>query len=77
MLREHEIYDNPMLKPVFEFFFGHTVPIAPFPQAERCLGLMARDSEMKIQEGYAVMSYDFKAQKSNSDCLFNMKSTLL
>jgi len=75
-LRENEIYENPILKPVFEFVFGHSIPIAPFPTVERCLGLNAKDSEMKIVEGYAVMSYDFKTQQSNSDCLFNMRDTI-
>jgi hypothetical protein len=75
-LRNNEIYENPMLKPVFEFLFGHSIPIAPFPTVERCLGLNARDSEMKIVDGYAIMSYDFKTLQSNSDCLFRMRDTL-
>jgi len=75
-LRNNEIYENPILKPVFEFVFGHSIPIAPFPTVERCLGLNAKDSEMKIVEGYAIMSYDFKTQTSTSDCLFNMRDTI-
>jgi len=74
--RNNEIFENPLLKPVFDFVFGHSIPIAPFPTVERCLGLNARDSEMKIVEGYAIFSYDFKTQQSNSDCLFNMRETV-
>ena len=42
--KTHEFWENPVLQPVFELFFGHTMPMAPFPQVEGCLGLRPRDS---------------------------------
>ena len=34
-----ELTNNPYLKPVYDFFFGNSIPVAPFPEIERCLGL--------------------------------------
>ena len=34
-----ELTNNPFLKPVYDFFFGQSIPVAPFPEIERCLGL--------------------------------------
>lgn len=30
-MRTHSFWENPVLQPVFELFFGHTIPVAPFP----------------------------------------------
>lgn len=57
--KKNELQQNKILKPLFDFLFGNTIPLAPFPEIERCLGLSSKDSEMKIEEGYAVISYDF------------------
>lgn len=32
---------------------------------------------MSIEEGYAIMAFDYTVKKSNYNCLFNMKETLL
>lgn len=58
--KKNELQENKILRPLFDFIFGNTIPLAPFPEIERCLGLHSRDSEMKIQEGYAIISYDFR-----------------
>ena len=70
--KTHEFWENPVLQPVFEFFFGHTIPLAPFPQVEGCLGLRPKDSQLSIKEGYAIMSYDYKVDGSTTTCLFEM-----
>ena len=31
---------------------------------------------MSIQEGFAILSYDFEVSKSHPDCLFKMKEIL-
>ena len=69
------MYNNPILKPVLNLIFNQPVPLAPFPEVERCLGLASKDSEMRIFEGYAVLAYDYKVDKAQ-DCLFDMKDTL-
>ena len=50
--------------------------MVPFPDVARCLGLVARDSTMKIKEGYAVLAFDYNVQSSTEKCIFDMKSTL-
>ena len=75
--RTHEFWENPVLRPVFELFFGHTVPLAPFPTTEACLGLRPKDSQLSIQEGMAIMSYDYKVDGSTTKCLFEMQQTKL
>ena len=47
--------------------------MVPFPDVERCLGLLAKDSTMKIHDGYAIMAFDYTVKSSNQNCLFNMK----
>jgi hypothetical protein len=76
-MRTNEFWDNPALQPIFELFFGHTVPLAPYPQVEGCLGLRPQDSQMTIMEGMAIMSYDYKVDQSTTSCLFNMKDSKL
>lgn len=73
----HEFWENPYLRPVLELFYGHTLPIAPFPSMEACLGVHAKDSEMAIKEGMAIMSYDFNMKRSSIDCIFGMKDSKL
>lgn len=66
-------------EPVFKMvtdLFNKGFPFVPFPAIERCLGMNIKDSVVQIKEGYAVMGYDFKVQKSDKDCLFNMKETI-
>ena len=30
---------------------------------------------MEIQEGHAVLAFDYNVRRSNTDCLFNLKET--
>lgn len=76
-MRTHEFWENPLLQPFFELFFGHTIPLAPFPTVEGCLGLNAKDSQMTIKEGLAIMSYDYKVSASTKSCLFSMEENKL
>ena len=46
------------------------IPISPFPRIEKCLGLKEDGSYMQIEEGYAIIGYDFKVRGSKSDCLY-------
>lgn len=64
-MRTHEFWENPYLQPFLELFFGHTIPVAPFPQVEGCLGLRPKDSQISISDGVAAMSFDYKVDKSN------------
>ena len=61
------------MQPVFELFFGHTIPVAPFPQVEGCLGLRPKDSQISISEGVATMSFDYNVDASSPKCLFEMQ----
>ena len=71
--RNHEFWENPVLKPILEMFFGNTMPLAPFPLVETCLGLRPKDSQLSINEGYAIMSYDYNVEGSTTKCLFEMQ----
>ena len=61
---------------VSETLFNQGLPMVPFPDVARCLGLTAKDSTMKIKEGYAIMAFDYSVKSSNENCLFNMKQSL-
>jgi len=50
--------------------------MVPFPDVARCLGLTAKDSTMKIKEGYAILAFDYNVEASSDNCMFDMKSTL-
>jgi hypothetical protein len=52
--KKGELYNNPILKPVLNLLFNQPIPLVPFPDVERCLGLASKDSEMRIFEGYAT-----------------------
>lgn len=69
-----DFWDNPILQPIVELIFGNSIPVAPYPTVEGCLGLKPKNSQMSIHEGYAVMSFDYNTAKSTKDCLFNMKA---
>lgn len=72
-MREGIFWEDPVIKPVADFLFGNAVPVAPYPEIERCLGLNPRQSTMTIKNGYAVMAYDYSITKSTEDCLFRLK----
>jgi hypothetical protein len=74
--RIEETLNDPNIKMVTDLF-NKGLPIVPFPAIERCLGMGIKDSTVTIKEGYALMGYDFKVQKSSTDCLFNMEETIL
>lgn len=59
-MRYNEFWENPIIKPVVELIFGHSIPVAAYPNIEKCLGLKPKNSQMAIHEGYAVMSFDYK-----------------
>ena len=67
---------NKALKLISDRIFGQGFPMVPFPDVERCLGLQAKDSTMRIQDGYAVLAFDYKVKPSNVNCLFNMKQNI-
>lgn len=73
--RNHEFWENPYLSSILEVFYGHTIPFAAFPQVEKCLGLKAKDSQMSIEEGMAVMSFNYTVKKSTTNCLFRMNES--
>lgn len=64
---------NDQLKVVSDTVFNQGIPMVPFPDVARCLGLSAKDSTMKIKEGYAIMAFDYSVKSSNENCLFNLK----
>ena len=56
-----------------DLFFNSGLPLVPFPEVAPCLGLIPKDSSMVIQEGYAVMSYDYDVYRSGENCLFDIQ----
>jgi hypothetical protein len=67
---------DPQLKFVTDTVFNQGIPMVPFPDVARCLGLTAKDSTMKIKEGYAILGFDYSVKASNENCIFNIKSSL-
>lgn len=67
---------DPKLKMVTDTIFSQGIPMVPFPEVSKCLGLNAKDSTMKIKEGYAILAFDYDVKSSNDNCLFNMKQSL-
>lgn len=61
----HKSEEYKSYRPIFEKLMQQGIPIVPFPNFQRCLGLTSRDSSMEIMEGYAVLAYDFKVQSSH------------
>jgi len=45
-------------------FFNRGFPMIPFPVVERCINLQPSDSHMTIEEGYAIMAFDYTVKKS-------------
>jgi hypothetical protein len=67
---------QPVLKMVTEKVFGQGFPMVPFPDVERCFGLHAKDSTMQIQDGFAIMAFDYDVRSSKENCIFNIKDSL-
>merc|ERR1712086_412985 len=67
--------DLPAIK-MITGFFNQGVPMVPFPNVQRCLGMKPKDSHMVIKEGYAVLAYDYQVIRSDENCLFNMNNEL-
>ena len=67
--------NEPGIKMITDFF-NKGFPFVPFPQIERCLGMGIKDAVVQIKDGYAIMGYDFKVQRSTTNCLFNMQETI-
>jgi hypothetical protein len=65
-----EITSNPTLKMVRDAMFAKGFPMVPFPDVERCLGLLAKDSTMKIEDGYAIMAFDYDVMTARESCIF-------
>lgn len=61
-MRYADFWDNEILKPVVEFLFGNSIPVAQFPNVEKCLGLQPKNSQMTIHEGYAIQSFDYSVK---------------
>jgi hypothetical protein len=62
----------PFLKQILDTTLFNVLPLAPYPETEKCLGLRPYDSEMEIKEGYAVMAFDYEVVEAGADCLFDM-----
>lgn len=65
----------PFLKQILESTIFNILPLAPYPETEKCLGLRPYDSDMEIKEGYAVMAFDYEVVEAEAQCLFD-KGTL-
>lgn len=70
------VSNMPVLKQIIETTIYNIVPLAPYPETERCLGLHPGDSEMTIKEGYAVMAFDYEVVKAQEKCLFDLGTLL-
>lgn len=69
--------NDPIIGIPYKALFGNAIPLTPYPQAERCLGLSPQGSIMKIHEGYAVLAFDYEVEPADSYCLFSMKEMLI
>ena len=65
--------ENPFLQPIVDTFLKNAIPLVPYPDNERCLGLVAAGSDMAIHKGYAVLGFDYTVEPSEAHCLFEMK----
>ena len=70
--RRDKLYSNPAYKALLDTVFGQSIPLSPFPEIERCLGVNPADSNMRIEEGYIVMAFDFDIEPAEQFCLFDM-----
>ena len=70
-----QTFEDPSLQ-MLRDFISMGIPLVPFPRVEECLGLKSRDSVMRIQEGYAIMGFDYDIEQSHAGCLFDMQETL-
>ena len=50
--------------------------MVPFPDVERCFGLYAKDSTMQIQDGFAIMAFDYDVKSTKENCIFDIKDSL-
>lgn len=70
-----QTFEDPLLQTLKDFI-SMGLPLVPYPRVEECLGLKSRDSVMRIQEGYAIMAFDYDIVSSHAGCLFDMQETL-
>lgn len=73
---KEEFISNPTLKMVKDLMFGKGFPMVPFPDVERCLGLNAKDSTMRIEDGFAIMAFDYDVTATKENCIFDMRDSL-
>mmetsp|Transcript_38323 Transcript_38323/g.36681 ORF Transcript_38323/g.36681 Transcript_38323/m.36681 type:complete len:192 (+) Transcript_38323:1212-1787(+) len=52
--------------------FPKGIPISPFPNIERCLGLDVQDIDLEILDGFCRIAYDFKVNPVDESCFFQM-----
>jgi hypothetical protein len=52
--------------------FPKGIPISPFPNIQRCLGLETLGIELEVLEGFARVGYDFKVTPADESCFFNL-----
>ena len=71
-----KMFENPFLQPVVDTFLKNAFPLMPYPDNERCLGLVAAGSDMTIKDGYAVLGFDYNVETAEAHCLFEMAKYL-
>lgn len=52
--------------------FPKGIPISPFPNIQRCLGLEVLGIEFEVLEGFGRIAYDFKVTPADESCFFNV-----
>lgn len=72
-----KLESDPIIGIAYKALLGNSLPLTPYPSAERCLGLGPQGSIMKIHEGYAVLAFDFEVNPAQSYCLFQMQDMLV
>lgn len=63
-----------MSNPVAKTIFAQAIPLQPFPDVARCLGLEAVDSAIRFEDGYVLLGFDYNVEPAKSHCLFNIES---
>lgn len=75
--KQKKFEDDPIIGQAYNALFKNAMPLTPYPAAERCLGLEPQGSLMKIEDGYAVLAFDFGVRPAEEYCLFQMKEMLV
>lgn len=59
-----ELFSGEASNPLASTTFGQSIPLSPFPEVARCLGLHPDDSTIQFEEGYVVVGFDYSVSSA-------------